>query len=106
MAKRVALFVIWAAIGFVFSLGLLYLFTPFGLAGLLVVLPVIWVLEGRGLSKPPEIWGLLAGPGAFCLMMAANAYDDQGWLSLGVAAISLSLIGFGVSGRMRCARNA
>ncbi len=40
MARQSALFVVWAAIGFALSLELLYLLTPFGIAGLAVVTAV------------------------------------------------------------------
>lgn len=83
MSKRAALFVVWAGIGFVFSMEWLYLFTPIGPAGLALVLPLVWVLEGRGLNKQPEIWGLLAGPGLFFLLVATSVRPGA-WGSCGV----------------------
>ena len=104
MKKRAALFVLWTAIGFAFALEFLYLFTPFGLAGLLLLLPVIWLLEGRGWNQQPEIWGLLGGPGLLALLVAASSAEPAAWWASGFALATFALAGFLVSGRARCAR--
>ncbi len=103
MIRRTFLFAIWAVIGFGLSLEFLYFFTPFGLAGMAAIAVVAWVLEGRGWDQQPEIWGLLAGPGAFFLLVASSAEPANGWAAAGAATVAVSLVGFAVSGRMRCA---
>jgi hypothetical protein len=104
MTKRSALFAVWAAIGFGFALEVLYLFTPFGLAGLLLLLPLILWLEKRGWNQQPEIWGLLAGPGLFAFLVAASSDEPTVWWAMGFGLVGSAAAGFVISGRARCAR--
>lgn len=102
MLRRSALFVLWALIGFGLSLEFLYLFTPFGIAGMALIAAVAWFLEGRGLNQQPEIWGLLGGPAAFCLLVASSSDEPTVWALVGAGLAAVALAGFTVSGRARC----
>ena len=70
MAKRIALFVVWAAIGTAFSFGALYFFTPLGVGFLVPGVLAAWWLEGRSEPRAPEKWGMLAGPGVLMALVA------------------------------------
>lgn len=103
MIKRLLLFALWSAIGLLFSLELLYAFTPFGLAALVLLCVVVWLLDRRGVVRAPEAWGLLAGPGLFCGLVALDAVDSTAWLLAAGSFVVLALVLFLASGRARCA---
>lgn len=102
MLWRSALFALWALIGFGLSLEFLYLFTPFGVAGLALIAAVAWVLECKGFNQQPEIWGLVGGPAAFCLLVASSSDEPTVWALVGAGLAAVALAGFAVSGRARC----
>jgi len=102
MLWRSALFCLWALIGFGLSLEFLYLFTPFGIAGMALIAAVAWILESRGLNRHPEIWGLLGGPAAFCLLVASSSDQPTVWALVGTGFAVTALAGFTISGRARC----
>lgn len=106
MLIKTALFTVWAFLGAVFTYGALYAFTPYGLAILSIGLLIAWWLPGHGLRRSPEAWGLLAGPGIFCFVVAGNAEAPEQWAAVGAAFIAVALVAFAVSGRARCARQA
>ena len=104
---RSLLFVAWAVVGTVASYGLLYAFSGFGLAILGVCLLVALALPKPGGSRKPEILGLLAGPGGFCLVVAASGVDDPAvWAAVGALILCAALATYMVVGRARSARGA
>lgn len=102
MIRRGALFALWALFGFGLSLEILYLFTPFGIAAMALIAPAAWFLEGRGLNQQPEIWGLVGGPAAFCLLVASSSDAPTPWALVGAGLAVVALAGFAVSGHARC----
>jgi hypothetical protein len=98
------LFAVWALVGAVFSYGLLYAFTPYGLAILAALLLVAWCLPGRGVRRLPEIWGLLAGLGIFCVVISRIPDASAHWTVAGGALIAVALGAFAISGLTHWAR--
>jgi hypothetical protein len=101
--RRSVLFALWGAVGFVLSLEVLYAFTPFGFPVLVLLGVVLWQLDRRGLIGAPEAWGLLAGPGLFCSLVAVSAEDTTVWLVVAGCFVGFAVAAFIVSGRTRCA---
>jgi hypothetical protein len=71
MARSVALFVGWAAIGFVASWLILYGFTPFGPLIVLVAWVGYLLMPRIADRRVPEGYGALAGVGGFWLIIAS-----------------------------------
>jgi hypothetical protein len=107
MILRGLLFAAWAVVGTVASYGLLYVLSVYG-----IVIVGVCVLAGLALpklggSRRPEILGLLAGPGLFCLDVAASGVDDPApWGVAGTLIVCAALAAYVRAGRARCARNA
>lgn len=59
--------------GLVLTYGALYAFTPFGLAIIGIGLSGVLGLRAVADRGGPEMLGLLAGVGFFCLLVAASA---------------------------------
>jgi hypothetical protein len=103
---RGALFAAWASVGLVLSYGALYAFTPFGL---LIIGACLFAARGLPAVREnrwPEVLGLLAGPGVFCLVVAHNADDRGGWVAAGVAIVGVALLIYALAGRALCTRSA
>lgn len=103
---RSALFAAWAFVGLVLSYGALYAFTPFGL---LIIGACLFAARGFPTVRKtrwPEVLGLLAGPGLFCLLVASSADDQGGWVAAGVAIVGVALLIYALVGRALCARSA
>ena len=78
-------FATWAVIGAVGAYGLLYLFSPLGVALMVACLGSASLL--RSASHPGEPFGLLVGVGAFCALVAASADEPVPWaLAAGLLA--------------------
>jgi hypothetical protein len=101
---RAAAFLVWAIIGTVLSYGLLYAFSPYG-----VVIIAICAIAGMGASRIggrrwPEILGIAAGPGAFCLVVAASAQGPVPFILVGLGFIGSAMGAYALAMRTRCAR--
>jgi hypothetical protein len=103
VTRRVALFLAWALIGAVGSYGLLYLFSPLGLAIVAACAAAGWALPAAGGHRLPEALGLAAGPGLFCLVVAYSAADPVGWVAAGAAIIGAATAVYLRAGRALCA---
>jgi hypothetical protein len=107
MIVRGLLFAAWAVVGAVASYGLLYAFSPYGLAILGVCFVVGVALRTAGGGRGPEILGLLAGPGVFCFVVAASGVDAPvAWAVAGTLIVSAALAAYVRAGRARCASSA
>jgi hypothetical protein len=106
MIRRGVLFAAWALIGMVASYGVLYAFTPYGLAILAACAAGAWLLRLLSGSRAPETLGLLAGPGLFCWLVAYSADDPAAWTAAGAAIVAAASAAYVRAGRARCARRA
>ena len=88
MLRRRASFAAWALIGATLSYGALYAFSPFGLVIIAVALVVAFALPALNGRRWPEALGVLAGPGVFCLIVAAGATNPAGWAVAGAAIVA------------------
>jgi hypothetical protein len=102
---RTVAFVSWIAIGTVLSYGLLYALTPYGAA-----IIAICFVAGVGVSRIGRRWpegvGLAAGPGVFCLVVAANAQDPAPWTLAGACLVATSCAVYVLTMGGRCARES
>jgi hypothetical protein len=103
MVARGALFVAWAVVGAVASYGAPSVLTGYGLMILGTCLFAGLALPELGGRRWPEILGLLAGPGVFCVYAGALS-ADRGLILAGVAFTGVSLAAYALAGRARCAR--
>ena len=99
-------FGVWGLLGAVSSYAALYALTPYGIALFAGVVLIASVLAVFGQNHAPETWGLLAGPGIFCFVVAENADSPESWRAAGVAFVAAAFVAFLLSGRNRCARAA
>lgn len=106
MLKRVTLVAGWAVIGAALGYGVLYLFTPLGLAIVVAALVIARAMPSVGASRLPEALGLVAGPGLACFTVAAAAANPQPWIAAGAAFVASALIAHLLLGRAVCARRA
>jgi hypothetical protein len=86
--RRGALFTGWALLGTAASYGWLYLASPFGLAIAGAVAGVALLLRAAGRGDNLESIALAAGPGAFCLLVAASAESGAAvWAAVGAVIV-------------------
>ena len=93
----IARFAAWGAIGAVGAYGLLYLFSPIGIALIAVCIGAFSLL--RSVSQPGEPFGLLVGVGAFCALVAYSADEPVPWVLAAGLLAALAFTGAAVSGR-------
>lgn len=106
MLRSLALFLAWAAVGFVASFALLYGFTPVGPLIVLIVLLAYGFLPRIAGSRLPEAFGAVTGFGAFWIFVSATVDSEAGWFAaIGLVAVSASVLSYLVAGRNRCGRN-
>jgi hypothetical protein len=101
--KRLALFTTWALLGGLYTFGAIYLFTPLGVAVLVPAVLVGWRLPVINGERSPEVWGLLAGPGIFCALLASSN-DDSAWALAALGFVLAACGSYLLAGRARCAR--
>jgi hypothetical protein len=103
MTRSVALFLIWAVVGFIASFALLYGFT---LAGPVIVL-LVWLayrfLPRISGERMPEAVGTLGGFGAFWLFVATTVDGGaSAFVVVGSTAVAASIALYAANGRRRC----
>ena len=104
MIKRLTLFFVWGFLGMVLSYGVIYALSPFGLALIAFVAVVALVVPAVDGSRWPEAVGFAAGPGAFCLLIAATSdVDVAAFAAVGAAIICAAAATYFLVGRARCA---
>jgi hypothetical protein len=105
MIRRLALFGSWAVVGMALTYASLYVFTPYGLALIVMVAIAAMLLVLIWDSGWPDSIGLAAGPGGFCLLLAANSDVNAAvFATLGVSIISTVAATYVLLMRARCAR--
>jgi hypothetical protein len=105
MALRLLRFVVWGFLGMALSYASVYALTPYGLALILFVSISALLLVTIWDSAWPDSIGLAAGPGAFCLLLAANSDVNQAAFgAAGVAIISAASAWYVLVMRVRCAQ--
>jgi len=92
--KRVSLFLAWVCVGAVLSYAWFYAVTPLGLALIALCLGAASLVRRGGPSTGPEILGLLAGAGAFSLLVATNVDNELPWVAAGVLFVALAVGGY------------
>jgi hypothetical protein len=106
LLSSVALFAVWAIVGFIESFAVLYFFVLAPAFALINWLVYRCLPKASG-SRMPEAFGLLAGFGAFWLFIAGVAYGDaSAEATIGALAVGASLAGYLMLGHRRCHRLA
>ena len=100
-----ALFVAWGVVGFLAGFLLLYGFTPLGAPIWVVALLALLYLPRVAGRREPEIYGALAGFGAFWLFIASSVDGDATVFILpGVFGAAVGTLAYLAAGRRRCRR--
>jgi hypothetical protein len=103
---RGVLFLAWVLLGGVFTYGALYAFSPYGLVILTAASLLAWSLFNWTGRRSLELWGLLAGPGLLCFLVAEHADEPAAWVAVGVVFVAVATVAYVLAGRARCARTA
>ena len=102
-----ALYLAWGVVGFIASFALLYGFTPAGPVIVLVAWLAYRYLPRLSASRLPEAFGVLAGFGAFWLVVATTVDGDPApFVLVGTLTVGASMLAYLVGGRERCVNDA
>ncbi len=96
MIKRGASLSIWTLVGAVLTYGSLYALTPFGFVIIGVGVAIALGLRRGRRSPPPEALGVLAGVGAFFLLVAesADTDDSASFFGVGLTLVAGAVLGY------------